>query len=108
MKLRFWMRYTVRCPDGKYLHRGDEVEWFHTRYHRWRFKPADIESALITLRQLAGRAGDQKWLQPVVVIHCGRLHVIERRYLASRPAAPPTRPPAPELSKPRRQRELFE
>ncbi|WLD11864.1 hypothetical protein [Planctellipticum variicoloris] len=106
-RIQWRMACNVRCPDGTLLQKGDRVEWFNTRYHRGRIPLAQIETAMITARQLALRANGRAWLQPVTILHGERLQVIERNCLTMLVVPPPAhdRPrEAPRL----RQKELLD
>lgn len=106
-RIEWRMARTVRCPDGTLLQQGDRVEWFNSRYHRSRISLAQIETALITARQLALRADGRPWLQPVTILHGDKLQVLERQHLTMLAVAPPAYERPKERSR-LRQKELLD
>lgn len=100
-----WMKCSVKFSTGAILRQNDPVELFHTKFDRGRFRQVEIDSEFVTLRQYAARAGDDPQKKPVIIIHCGRLHVVERQCLTD--VAPPPRPPIATV-KATRQKALFE
>ncbi len=100
-----WMACSVKFSTGAILRQNDPVELFHTKFDRGRFRQVEIDSTFITLKQYAARAGDDSQKKPVIIIHCGRLYVVERQFLTS--VAPPAPPPIATV-KATRQKALFE
>lgn len=100
-----WMGWSVRFSTGHVLRQYEPVEIYNSRLCRGRFEDAAIEAAFASLRLMQAQAGDDKGRKPVIVIHCGRLHVVEARCLTTDP--PPAPPEVAAPAKPAKQMALF-
>lgn len=100
-----WMACYCRTDDGTLLRPGDECEVFNSRLMCGRFDDAAINVAMARLKRWQPYPDDPQGSRAVVIVHCGRLHLVMARSLINeRPASPAI---APTSAKPAKQKALF-
>lgn len=92
---RRWMTQFVQSlPDRATLREGDEVEIYEPKHCVGRFSDAQLDEALAIWRkrmgkwEREGKPKDDYSTRPAIVIHCGRLWVVELQTLTTNPAVP--------------------
>ncbi len=100
------MSRSVRFYGGTILRQYDEVERYDSRTCVGRFPDAAVDAALKAAKVHAEKYGSDPDRKPAIVIHCGRLHVVEEGMLTTEPRPAPTVPIAVERPAPK-QKALF-
>lgn len=78
-----WMACFCRADDGTLLRPGDEIEVFNSRLMGGRFDDTAINVAMARLKRWRPYPDDPQGSRPVIVVHCGRLHVVMVRVLTN-------------------------
>lgn len=99
------MARSVRWHGGIALRQHDEVERYDSRTCIGRFPDATVSSFLEAARLHTAKYGADPQRRAVVVIHCGRLHLVEEEDLTT--AEPPAPPPIIVPARPAKQKALF-
>ncbi len=100
-----WLAYFTRTDDQTLLRPGDEVEVYNSRLMGGRFTDAAVNVAMARLKSWRPYPHDPQGSRPVIIVHCGRLHVVMACTLTNTPPAPPAIVTAP--AKPAKQMALF-
>lgn len=100
-----WLGSFTRTTDGTLLRPGDEVEVYNSRLMRGRFTDAAINVAMARLKRWTPYPDDPQGSRGVIIVHCGRLHVVMARTLTNERPAPPAIVTGP--ARPAKQKALF-
>lgn len=100
-----WLAYFTRTADQTLLRPGDEVEVYNSRLMRGRFTDAAVNVAMARLKSWRLYPDDPQGSRPVIIVHCGRLHVVMAKTLTNERPAPPAIATGP--AKPAKQKALF-
>lgn len=99
------MKRSVRWHGGIALYQYSEVERYDSRFAAGRFADAALNAMLKAQADHAAKCGNDPQRKPVIVIHCGRLHLVEEEDLTTED--PPAPPAIAVPAKPAKQKALF-
>ncbi len=99
------MSRSIRWHRGIAIYQYTEVERYDSRTCIGRFPDSTVNEFLEAARKHTAKYGHEPGQRAVIVIHCGRLHLVVEEDLTDE--APPAPPPIVVPVKPAKQKALF-
>lgn len=99
------MRRSIRWFGGIAIYQYTEVERYDSRFAAGRFADAALDAMLKAKADYDAKYGADPRRRAVLIIHCGRLHLVEEEDLTDE--APPAPPPIVVPAGPVKQKALF-